>query len=193
MNRYLLQILLIIFFSLCVQPSYVSAIQVAGYDIDDVSVSKLPDYLQVRLKHHYNSTHPDYQRWAKFFAPDYSHMHHYAFGLVYLDMSKDLKGYDREFRLNKAISEFQYVLNRSSEKNPILPQIYNRKGDAHIYLQNYVEAAVAYEKSIMLKNDDMYPYRMLSHCYKLLKMDRQAQDILRLGEKNSLKLSDQGQ
>lgn len=179
-----------ILFTLCVLLTTfncnVYAIEVAGYNVSDVFVETLPDYLKVRLKHHYNAIHPDYQVFVKIFGHDYSHMHHYAFGLQFIDSYyKTTNQQKKSFYLESAISEFDYVLKRSSLKNPVLNQIYYKKGDAYLLMKNYPAAAVEYLKSIKIKKEELYPYLKLSECYTMVGMHKEAKEALELGRKNT--------
>jgi tetratricopeptide (TPR) repeat protein len=107
-------------------------------------------------------------RWYATLGPTFHDLHHYCWGLmktnraVFLARSNSV----RDFYLNDAIIEFDYVLKRAPRDFLLLPELLARKGDVRLRLGQLPLGLELMEESISLKPDYWLPYALTSDYYK---------------------------
>jgi tetratricopeptide (TPR) repeat protein len=95
-------------------------------------------------------------------------MHHYCWGLMKLNRALYLARTEqsRTFYSSGAVGEFDYVLERSTEKFVLRPEILTKKGQALVLSGKGPQGVIELERAIALKPDYWPPYAQLSNFYK---------------------------
>lgn len=182
-DKFLTKFIVVKFFVLiiCIDGTFSEAValNVAGYEMTENEVSALPDYLKIRLYYHLRSNESPYKNWEKRLGPDYIHVHHFAFGIIFAKraiLNKDKKHH----YLNRAISEYSYVIRNSRNKLPILHHVYAKRADAYVELGNCNFAIIDYQASVNLNSGYVYAYTGLAGCYSSLGMTDEAAAVLKM-------------
>jgi hypothetical protein len=106
-------------------------------------------------------------RWEALFGQAFFAMHHYCWGLMkanrglFLARSKRT----RDYYLNEAIVEYDYVIDRSQPGFVLLPELIARKGDLQLRL-GHPGGLETIRKALSLKPDYWLPYALASDYYK---------------------------
>jgi tetratricopeptide (TPR) repeat protein len=156
--------------------------QVTAYDRREVG--RLPKYClytqSFRDAIPGGSNEPQISYWYSTLGEPFHAMHHYCWGLMklnralYLARSKQA----RDFYFGAAITEFDYVLERSPDNFVLRPEILTKKGQALIRLGRGPLAVPILERAIELKPDYWPPYVQLSDHYKASGQAAQARETL---------------
>jgi tetratricopeptide (TPR) repeat protein len=121
--------------------------------------------------------------WSDRMGPVFHDMHHYCFGLMKthrgLYLSRDAN--TRNFYLNDALSEFDYVIVRAPETFVMLPEIVSKKGEVLVQLGRGPLAVMEFERAIELKPDFWPPYAHLGDYYKGVGNMQKAREVLETG------------
>jgi len=93
-------------------------------------------------------------------GPSYMALHHYCWGLIHINRSKQagLSQYSRRAMFGFALNEYKYVLENSAPDFVLLPEVYLRVGEAHAEMQAYGAALDAFTRSRTLNPDYWPPY-----------------------------------
>lgn len=101
------------------------------------------------------------------YGADFWHLHHYCFGLV--DVVRSYRIFDkreREGKLKKSISEFDYVLRGIRPDSILRPELHVKRAQSLVLLGRGGEAVGDFKKAIALKPDYSLAYASLSDYYK---------------------------
>lgn len=101
------------------------------------------------------------------YGADFWHLHHYCFGLV--DVVRSYRIFDkreREGKLKKSISEFDYVLRGIRPGSILRPELHAKRAQSLVLLGRGGEAVGDFKKAIALKPDYSFAYASLSDYYK---------------------------
>ena len=156
--------------------------QVNAYDAREVA--RLPNYC--RYTQAFRSSVPggndqaQINYWYSVMGETFHAMHHYCWGLMKLNRALYLSrtAQTRNFYLNDAIQEFNYVLERSPERFILLPEMLSKKAQALIRLGRGPVAVPLLEQAIELKPDYWPPSVQLSDYYKSVGNIEMARKVL---------------
>lgn len=101
------------------------------------------------------------------YGADFWHLHHYCFGLV--DVVRSYRIFDkreREGKLKKSISEFDYVLRGIRPDSILRPELHVKRAQSLVLLGRGGEAVGDFKKAIALNPDYSLAYASLSDYYK---------------------------
>ena len=125
---------------------------------------------------------PDAEReqWNRMMGEHYRHVHHFCWALISMKRAAE-QPQQRSFHYRKAVSDFDYVLNRADPSLPILPEVYLRKGNALRLMGDETAAGVAYQNAIRAKPDYTPAYAALIDVYIALGDRASARQVLEDG------------
>ncbi len=117
----------------------------------------------------------------------FHHMHHYCEGLMDVNYAKfwARSRQERNFRLQTSIQQFDYVIERSSPDDKLLPEFLTKKGESLVALGRGVLAIAEFNRAIQLKPDYWPPYAALSDYYKDSGNIKIAREVLERGLSSS--------
>lgn len=148
---------------------------------------RLPVYCQIKMKYHDTPfSGPDLQSLQRIMGPDYIHIHHYCYGLNWMQnriLEAGSADDQIKFCYERAIGEFGYVIRNSTVRLPLLPEAYYNKAKVLEKLQRYSEALSSYGDAIRIKRNYVQAYLALSDILWRLDQRQEALSILRLGIK----------
>ena len=121
--------------------------------------------------------------WTARLGPAFHHLHHYCYGLMKTNRANLLVQDQtmRRFYLTDAITEYDYVIERSSNDFILLPEILSKKGENLIALGKGPVAVFQLNRAIQLKDDYWPPYAQLSDYYRDTGDQRKAREVLEAG------------
>jgi tetratricopeptide (TPR) repeat protein len=155
--------------------------------VTDQEISLLPYYIQVKVKYYLGMRTEAVIRDREIFGKKlgdavYSPLHHHGLGLIYLRRAKSQALYTtRPFDLGSAISEFSFVIKNSPKYSFILYEVYCKRGETYLLMDQISNAAKDFYKSIEFKPDYFNAYILLSECYTRLGDKKNAEAVLELG------------
>lgn len=124
-------------------------------------------------------------RWYALLGGTYQHLHHYCWGMMKSNranlLSRDHRV--RQFYLNDALTEYDYVIERAPPEFVLLPEILSKKADNLFQLSRAPVAIFELERAIELKPDYWPPYAKLADYYKGVDQVQKAREILEIGLK----------
>ena len=171
--------------------------EIPGYPIDVKAhdareVALLPGYCKYTQTFRDNvpggNNPAEIKRWYDIQGPVFHAMHHYCWGLMYMRRSTLVSNRQgREYYLNTAIAEFDYVIDRAPADFVLLPEIFWKKGDVLIRLGKGPAGAKALMQAIELKPDYWPPYISLGDYYRDAGNISGAREILKTGLSHSPK------
>ena len=145
-------------------------------------VQRLPEYCRVRYDKKTSS--PEWRRWRSVFGQTFVHMHHYCHGLNDLNLvmktSDDIR---RRYLIDRAIGQFNYMLDMGAPDWILWPECYLKLGNARMLQGRGGEAAAEYLKAIKIKPDYTPPYIPLSDYYLKIGSPEEAKRVLEEGIK----------
>ena len=148
----------------------------------------LPDYCaSSRLAGSYDPNSTASRYWAARIGTAHNSIHHYCQGLFLLRTAKALpfRSREQQDRLRTAISEFDYVLERSSlafrRGTPLWPEMLLRRGEAAVLLENWALAAASYDEARIVKPDYWPAYLDWARQLDSLKLRQQARELIQQG------------
>jgi tetratricopeptide (TPR) repeat protein len=158
---------------------------VTGYDPREVAMlPKYCIYTQLFRDNVPGGNNPaEIQRWHAIMGDIFIHMHHYCYGLMYLNRatllarSAEIRGYN----FNNAIMEFDYVLARAPKDFVLLPEILTKKGEVMLRQGRAPLAMTEFERAIEIKPDYWPPYAQMSDHYASIGDKEKAREILQRG------------
>ena len=124
-------------------------------------------------------------RWYALLGGTYHHLHHYCWGMMKSNRA-NLLARDhrvRQFFLNDALAEYDYVIERAPADFVLLPEILAKKADNLFQLNRAPVAIFQLERAIELKPDYWPPYAKLADYYKGVGQVQKAREILVVGLK----------
>lgn len=154
----------------------------------EYEISFLPHYLQVRLRAFLGDKSPAVRRAVKKYrtilGPGYNSLHHYGLGLICMKRVYigNISSSKRKFNIDSAVKEFDFVIKHSSnERLAVMYEVWHKRGEALMLLNEIGEAVKSLRQSIKLNPDYFPSYLMLSDCYKRLGNNEKAEKILEIG------------
>jgi tetratricopeptide (TPR) repeat protein len=164
-------------------PGYPNSVE--GYDPREVAM--LPGYCKYtqlfrdRVPGGNNPT--EIAHWYQVMGHAFHGMHHYCWGLMKTNRALLLARTRqvRTYYLRSAVREFDYVINSSPPDFFMLPEIYTKRGENLLKLNEIGEAIVSFERAIHLKADYWPPYVALSDYFKRTGDYRRASEWLEKG------------
>jgi tetratricopeptide (TPR) repeat protein len=121
------------------------------------------------------------QRWRSLMGPNnFDTMHHYCWGLMKTNRATLLakSAYTRQFYLNSAVSEFDYVLERVSKDFILLPEVLTKKGENLVRLGKGPAAMFVLERAAEVKPDYWPSWAQMADYYKDTGDTRKAREVL---------------
>lgn len=164
--------------AVCVKPaSAAEPRETPGYpervqEHDPREVARLPRYcIYTQL---FRDTVPggsdaaEIERWKRVFGPTYLALHHYCWGLMKTNRAffHTQKAEVRNFYLESAVGEFDYVLRHATPDFVLLPEILTKKGEHLIRLGKAPAGTTELLRAIEAKPDYWPPYVVLSDHYR---------------------------
>jgi tetratricopeptide (TPR) repeat protein len=158
---------------------------VTGYDPREVAMlPKYCIYTQAFRDNVPGGNDPaEIRRWYATMGDIFHAMHHYCWGLMYLNRATILarSAEVRAFNLSNAILEFDYVLRQAPENFALLPEILTKKGEVMLRQGRAPLAITQFERAIELRPDYWPPYaQMADHFASVGELDK-ARATLRRG------------
>lgn len=114
-----------------------------------------PDTMGFKYGDQFSNTSPRAPHWVGLMGQSFWALHHYCWGLVKMRRA-GAPGLPKELRhgeLANAIGDFQYVVNNSTSRFVLLPEIFLKMGDAYVLLDNFGAAQEAYANARGQKSD----------------------------------------
>jgi hypothetical protein len=155
--------------------------------ITDGEIALLPPYCVDTQGFSYgasaNNMSPRAPRWIALMGETFWAMHHYCWGLANFRRAQ-MAGVPKERRaylVQTAIDDYRFVVRNAPATFVLLPEIYTRIGEAHVFLRQYTQAGSAFEKARSLKPDYWPPYVAWIDVLVQLKLTTQARKLLSEG------------
>jgi tetratricopeptide (TPR) repeat protein len=124
-----------------------------------------------------------FEAWKATIGEGYGHMHHYCAGLIKANratlLARDRT--TRQFLLNDAIVEYDYVITRVPETYVLLPEMLTKKGEALVQLDKGPLGIYFFQRAIEIKPDYWPPYAQLSDYHQRVGELKKAREILEAG------------
>lgn len=128
------------------------------HKITPAEFQALPDYCQTKLYYHNRKSgegrkSKKNQKWRQVFRSDYSHLHHYCWGLVKLSRANNflIGSTKRDFTIAGAGSEFDYVIKNVVKNSPFLWRYHQKKGEVLLLQNKNIEAQMEFKKANILR------------------------------------------
>lgn len=109
-------------------------------------------------------------------------MHHYCWAKVNIHRSRAAgqSRQDRDFKIHSAISDYYYVVEIAPPDFVLLPEIFHLIGEAHVMVNEYVQAIDAFQKARRIKADYWPPYE--GHAKILEKLGKKTEALAVLAD-----------
>jgi tetratricopeptide (TPR) repeat protein len=119
---------------------------------------------------------PRAKQWKLQMGETFMAMHHYCWGLIYMSRAKQPKVpvSERKWHYDRAINDYEYVLQFAKPDFVLLPEIYLRMGETYIELKDYARAVESFGKSVDAKRDYWPAYVRWSSVLSKLNKKREA-------------------
>jgi tetratricopeptide (TPR) repeat protein len=161
-----------------------SPVTVSGIAINPVEFTKLPEYLQAKVKFHYQHGEPIYVKWHNRFGVDYQHFHHWAAAIVKYERALNVQIKNRrEFAFGEVVNEYDYLLRSCTPNFELRYLFHYGKGKALLAKGDYPAAAREFTSSIKLNKDYIYSYLSLSEAYTMAGMQSDASKVMEQARK----------
>lgn len=172
------------------------AIGGGGVRFTEQDLSMLPDIIEVRTRYYLFERTKELEKimapYKKKYGYGYGTIHHYGVGQIYLNkliLDPTLTSYKKNYYINRAISEFGFVLDpkkipKYSElfKKTFLPTVLSKRAEAHMLLNQISNAINDLQMALKINPSYHNAYIKLSKCYMVLGDKDSAKEILKLGE-----------
>lgn len=137
---------------------------VAGYSATAAELSRLPPFCQAKL----SSNPADHKLYSGKIGPDWQHIHHYCFGLNFINRYKRSFGnkIDQQFYFQSAVGEFEYMFTHSSSTFWMRPEMHVQKGKLLAAAKRNVEAVNEFEQALQRNPNYVEAYVALSDLYQ---------------------------
>jgi len=120
------------------------------------------------------------QKYEEFYGPIFKDIHHFCFGLDKINNAfKKKNKVKRDFELNSAIKEFDYVLKHPDPKKRVHAAVWTKKGQTLILLEKNIEAEKCFLNAIKIYDSYIPPYIYLSEMQNSIGKTEQACKILK--------------
>ncbi|CAG9932779.1 tetratricopeptide repeat protein [Candidatus Nitrotoga arctica] len=139
---------------------------VAPYKATAAELSVLPLFCQTKLSA--TSSAADHALYSGKIGPDWLHIHHYCFGLNFINRYKRSFGNktDQAFYFQSAMSEFEYIFGHSSPTFWLRPEMHVQKGKLLAAAKRNVEAVSEFEQALQRDPNYVEAYVALSELYQ---------------------------
>lgn len=147
----------------------------------------LPDYCKYTqdFREHVpgGNNKDEIDRWTASMGPTFIHMHHYCYGLQAINRAQFMSRTreDRVHNYGVSVREFDYVIERATPDFGLLPEIYTKKGESLIQLEEVGKGMVELERAIQTKADYWPAYAAISDYYKDAGQPAKAREWLEKG------------
>jgi hypothetical protein len=179
-------------------PGLASAQMIPGYsdnvlEHDPREIALLPNYCKFtqifRERVPGGNDRAEQERWYARLGPTFHDLHHFCWGLMKVNRAVFLARSvaTRDFYLNDAIIEFDYVIKKAPRDFVLLPDLLARKGDVRLRLGQLPLGLELMEDAISLKPDYWLPYALTSDYYKSVGENGRARQWLLDGLKHQPK------
>ena len=125
-------------------------------------IRALPPYCAARLG---PKNSPEFQSWHATMGRLFLSVHHYCFGLNFMNRYYMTPGQERGGWLHLALNELNYVCKNPPMDNPLTPEMYMRRGSALKLAGRTTEAMEDYRKVLHLNPKLRRPYLELADFY----------------------------
>ncbi len=158
-------------------------VTVSGVAITPAEFATLPEFLQAKVKYHYQHGQPEYVKWHKVYGPDYQHLHHLAAAMVKYQRALKITSVNhRNWALDDVLGEYKYLLG-SCTPNFHLRYLFHQNIGNTLMSKGNVQAAVAeFTRSIQLNKSNLSAYFSLSEAYTRLGMQEESAAIMKKAE-----------
>jgi tetratricopeptide (TPR) repeat protein len=126
---------------------------------------------------------PRAKQWKLQMGETFMAMHHYCWGLIYMSRARQPKVAvsERKWHYDRAINDYEYVLQFAKSDFVLLPEIYLRMGETYIELKDYARAVESFGKALDAKRDYWPAYVRWSSVLSKLNKKRDAMSKLEEG------------
>ena len=157
------------------------------YAADPREMAMIPSYCRYTLLFRdslpANNKTEMFDAWKATIGEGYGHMHHYCAGLIKANratlLARDRT--TRQFLLNDAISEYDYVITRVPDTYVLLPEMLTKKGEALVQLEKGPQGAFFFERAIEIKSDYWPAHAQLSDYHQRAGDLKKAREVLEAG------------
>ncbi len=147
-----------------VNPSF-SEIDLMSTHLSVAEVRLLPEVCYVRIIDGQGSVR--YKEFERMYGPDLLHVHHYCYGLTYINRSfKAMPTHDRKYLLEGAVGQIDYVITHAQPNFSLLTDVYLDKARVLNMLNRTGEALTAVNKSIEINPKQNRAYLLAIDIYK---------------------------
>lgn len=129
-------------------------------------------------------TGPGGARWRAWLGKDLQHVHHYCRGLrdvMFATLVARIPPHHRRSLWERAVAEYDYMLENCAPSMPLLPEIHLKRGEALLKLGQVFDAEVSFKRAWTLKPDYWEPYAAWADKLLELKMYDRAHEVLQNG------------
>jgi tetratricopeptide (TPR) repeat protein len=159
----------------------------AQYDVSPRVMALLPEYC--KYTQGYRGTVPGgndpekIREWTAIMGEMFGYMHHYCNGLTHVNFAKFWSNSKRErdYQLQQAILEWDYMINKMQPGEKQLPDFHTRKGESLLALGKAAPAIAEFEQAIAMKADYWPPYANISDYFKDIGNIKMARETLERG------------
>lgn len=141
----------------------------------------LPPYCVARLS--LEKDHPTYLAWGARLGKQWIHIHHYCFGLIFLNNARtERNARERQFEVERSRSNFEYVIRRVDDTYILKPEILvNQARALELDPNRVLEALPVLDQAIKIKPDYVPAYAELSDLWVRLGDEEKALETLEMG------------
>lgn len=151
-------------------------------DMKPEDVAGLPEYCPHTLTFvgQYGSKEGATYWKSRFGDAAYAGMHHYCWALLHLRRAAAprVSAVDKRGHYNAAVSDIDFLLRRTSDDFPLLPEVLTRRGEANMHLKRFTDAENDYRKAIFLRSDYWPAYAKLAMTYQQQRRYDSAKQVL---------------
>jgi tetratricopeptide (TPR) repeat protein len=126
---------------------------------------------------------PRAKLWKQQMGETFLAMHHYCWGLIYMSRARQAKvpASERKWHYDRALNDYEYVLQFAKSDFVLLPEIYLRMGETYVEMKEYGQAVESFNKSLTSKRDYWPAYERWSSLLSKLNKKREAMAKLEEG------------
>lgn len=123
----------------------------------------MPVYCQVKL---FQEGTPAAGIWYSNYPDGFGHIHHYCYGLAYLNRSYgSMPKSDKIYLRNNAVGQMDYVIGHAQPSFKLLSDVYYSRGQTLLLLNRKAEAMDNLNRSLKIDPTQMRPYLLLADAY----------------------------
>ncbi len=134
-----------------------------SYNPEASELLLLPPYCQDKFKGN-DRSHPAWKKWSRIFGKDWQNMHHYCAALNFVNRAN--KGLHKDFNLQRARTNFEYMIKGATPNYILLPDIHVQLGKVYERKGNDTKAAQHFQKAMQLRKDYAPAYVAMSDFYR---------------------------